>query len=127
MIDLRRFPNLRRLDIDCHNLNDKKIMNWAALGQLESLTLTDTSISDESIDGILFCKNLTYLNLEGTLVTDAGIAKLSKLTKLTSLYLGATDKSRADTTGRYRRPKQSTLEKLERELPNLQTAYQSET
>ena len=61
--------------------------------QLIWLDLSDTKITDKSIDAIVQCKNLTRLSLDNTAITDAGLEKLKSLKNLQHLNLYSTSVS----------------------------------
>ena len=58
--------------------------------QLVWLKLSDTKITDSSVNIIVQCANLTRLQLDSTGITDKGLAKLALLTQLQSLNLVGT-------------------------------------
>jgi uncharacterized membrane protein len=81
--------------INNRNFSDNEA---AVLSKLPDQTLwvrlSDTKISDKTVDELIKLKNLTRLHLENTKITDAGIAKLSALQNLEYINLigtGITD------------------------------------
>jgi len=64
---------------------------WAGLTELTELHLEGTKITDKGLASLKGLKNLEYpSNLYGTAVTDAGLDQLSALTKLKHLYVWQT-------------------------------------
>lgn len=59
-------------------------------GELTELSLWGSPVSDDELVHVSCLKNLRFLNLSGTKVTDVGLAKLKELTSLEELVLGAT-------------------------------------
>ena len=57
---------------------------------LETLVLADDNFTDAAMEFICQLPNLKLLNLNGSRVTDKGIAKLQTLTQLEEVMLGDT-------------------------------------
>lgn len=82
---LARCPQLKRL-----NLNRSSVTSLSgirALIPLQSLSLSETAISDRALDELQYMQNLQALFLRGTLVTDGGLASLRRIRSLISLDL----------------------------------------
>ena len=60
------------------------------LKNLTWLDLSGTYITDAGLKELKDLKNLTWLNLSGTDITDAGLKELKNLKNLTTLYLKCT-------------------------------------
>lgn len=58
-----------------------------AVKNLRQIRLSDTSVTDLSIDTLLKLPALESINFYGTKVTDAGVMKLAALPNLKHLYL----------------------------------------
>lgn len=76
--DLKKFPNLRKL-----YLNECRVENNEALGELEELVLYGNQI--EEISSLRNLKKLTKFNLDENLIED--VEPLADLTNLKELYL----------------------------------------
>jgi hypothetical protein len=63
------------------------LANLSDLSQLERLSLTQTKISDKTLEDVAKLRKLKWLGLAGTAVTDKGLAKLSSLSDLKELNL----------------------------------------
>ncbi|GGD49856.1 hypothetical protein GCM10011514_12550 [Emticicia aquatilis] len=88
-------------------ITDKSVEFIAKLPNLTRLHLENTKITDNSIKSISTLQNLEYLNLIGTNISDASIQSLSKLKNLKKLYLW---KTKVTEKG---------VENLKKALPNL--------
>jgi hypothetical protein len=74
--------------VNAPNFDDTKAQGISALGKnLVWLKLGSTKITDQSMDEVAKLANLSRLNLEHTAITDAGLAKLSGLKQLQYLNL----------------------------------------
>lgn len=67
--------------------NDKYVRQLKSFSHLSSLSLTNTSITDEGLKELKDLKNLTRLSLAGTTVTDAGMKDIAEIKSLTVLNL----------------------------------------
>jgi uncharacterized membrane protein len=81
--------------INNRNFSDNEASTLSKLPeQTLWLRLSDTQITDKSVDEIIKLKNLTRLHLENTKITDAGVSKLTSLKNLEYINLigtGITD------------------------------------
>jgi uncharacterized membrane protein/mono/diheme cytochrome c family protein len=78
--------------VTASNINDKDLSLLLPLKkQLVWLKLGDTKISDSALNYVSQCTNITFLQLHNTNVTDNGLALLKSLNKLQSLNLVATN------------------------------------
>ena len=96
--------------------------------QLVWLKLANASLSNESIDIISGCTNLTRLSLEHSNITDSGLATLTNLTGLqylnlvdTLVTLTRSNSIKESATPYYNLPGQTAVEK--KEWPALQKAF----
>ena len=78
---------------------------------LTKLELSQMDIGDGALDAVAQLKDLEWLNLYGTKVTDAGLLKLKGLTKLRKIYLWD---SKATPEG---------AEALKKDLPELEALF----
>jgi uncharacterized membrane protein/mono/diheme cytochrome c family protein len=77
--------------IPAKNITDKDIaLLQAVKKQLVWLKLNDTGISDSALSVINLCTNLTLLQLNNTKITDKGLGLIKNLDKLQSLSLTGT-------------------------------------
>ncbi len=73
---LSKATNLRELDLSWLAIDDAVIASTAGATEIETLWLTGTHVSDESIDAIARMKRLQAVDLQRTKVTAAGLARL---------------------------------------------------
>jgi hypothetical protein len=78
------------------NTDDSDMVVIAQLKNLMFLNLEHTSITDKGLREIQSLKNLNYLNLVGTKITSNGILQLKDLKSLQYLYLYQTNVRKAD-------------------------------
>ncbi len=78
--------------VTASNINDKDLSLLLPLKkQLVWLKLGDTKITDSALAYVAQCTNITFLQLHNTNITDNGLALLKSLHKLQSLNLVATN------------------------------------
>lgn len=80
--------SLRQLELKDTGLTDQFAVRLRTLSSLRQLNVSDTNITDAAISS--FPVEITNLNLEGTAITDQGLASLSRLQELTNLNLDST-------------------------------------
>lgn len=71
-------------------ITDASLQSVGKLASLVKLHLNHTVVTDNGIDNLVNLNNLEYLNLFDTQVTDASLLKLAKLKSLKKLYLWQT-------------------------------------
>jgi uncharacterized membrane protein/mono/diheme cytochrome c family protein len=71
-------------------ITDASLQSVGKLGNLVKLHLNHTAVTDKGIDNLVNLKYLEYLNLFDTQVTDASLLKLAKIKSLKKLYLWQT-------------------------------------
>src|SRR5262245_38563260 len=88
---LGNLTRLRELNLEFSEVTDNGMSHLAKLSQLERLNLRGTSITDTGLKELKGLRNLRYLSLPMPpgLITDAGLAHLKQMTKLTSLDVSA--------------------------------------
>lgn len=92
--DQRQLPagqfTLRAINLDdVAAIDDGALARLGELPQLQSLFLTNTSVTDAACRQLAGCKSLAELGLSGTRVTGEGLAALTTLPKLSRLYLAS--------------------------------------
>ena len=90
---LQSFNLMRTLDIRESAITDKSANVLASLTQVSNLRLTDTKISDITIQRLKELPQLRSLSINGTAVTDACVDDLAAMENLTRLYLQETQLS----------------------------------
>lgn len=75
------------LDLARTKVTDAGLAKLGGMKALKELHLENTGISDAGLDHLKALNQLEYLNLYNTKVTDAGLTKLAALGKLKALYL----------------------------------------
>ena len=92
LVVLKGFPKLKKVRLWGPAINEKVLANLAGAKELRSLSLEQCSnVNEAALDHIKGLANLQELMLFGARgVTDAGLAKLSGLTKLNRLELRET-------------------------------------
>ncbi len=87
--NLSQFSHLIDLDLDgCDYVFDHHLEQLANLAHLRSLNLAaSVRVTDDGVPYIITMKDLVYLNLAGTRVSDHGILAFSALPKLKELLL----------------------------------------
>ncbi|MGB6222421.1 c-type cytochrome domain-containing protein [Haloferula sp.] len=100
--------DLVTLDLSATKVSDKGIASLAGAKRLRMLRLPETEVSDASLEVIAGLVELESLNLYGTAVTTSGVSKLADLPKLKSLYLWQTQ---VDEAG---------LEELRKKMPDCE-------
>ncbi len=84
--EIARMKNLRWLRANSLPVSDEAVAKFAELEHMERLELPGTQITDRACE-IIAGLPIQELDLSGTKITDAGIAKLKKLKKLQKLNL----------------------------------------
>jgi internalin A len=88
LVDLRRFPSLRRLDLEDTLITEA---GSSDLGNLQTLThlnlIIEGSLTDKGLRPIARLRNLVDLDLSYSSITDAGLAELCKLRELRRLVI----------------------------------------
>jgi Leucine-rich repeat (LRR) protein len=93
---------LKRLDLRYSSVKDAQLTSWFNLPTLEELFLASCAVSDVAIGHLSdrdVVPNLTVLDLADTNITDVGVSKICKLTKLKRLslfYCNITDNALKD-------------------------------
>lgn len=102
----------------CKDVTDGEVVELADFADLTLLDLTGTAISDEALDSIAELPHVREIVLDGTHVTDAGLAKLQKSHSLQRIYLRET----VDFEGYAHRPAVSerALLALQRTSPHVE-------
>jgi hypothetical protein len=75
-IELKRFNELRCLDLDGTRVTDKSMSLIASLPMLEELWLEETSVTDAGLQALSNAPRLRFISVAYTAVTDAGIRSL---------------------------------------------------
>jgi hypothetical protein len=76
MVHLKRFDRLEHLDISSPNVTDAGLCGVGSLTGLKVLYVVQAAITDESLEDLYRLSNLEILCLNGTHVTNEGVAKL---------------------------------------------------
>lgn len=87
---LKDLGQLVSLHLGGTDVTDEGLAHLAALTALKRLHLEKTNVSDAGLAHLASLESLSYLNLYQTGVTDAGLAHLEGLKNLKSLYLWQT-------------------------------------
>ncbi len=87
---IRRFTELRFLDLSYSRITDAGLENLAQLRKIELLRLTGTPVTDIGLKNLAPMAELTSLELRGTGLTDRGTQRLPWTKKLKTLDLGCT-------------------------------------
>ena len=88
---LKRFPELRTLQLTGRGQNAQTMSFVSNMKQLEYLDVDGPNVTDSCLQHVSGATNLTSLDLSGTSVSDAGMSHLLPLTKLQVLDLSGTD------------------------------------
>jgi Leucine-rich repeat (LRR) protein len=80
-------PQLECLTIDGKRITDAGVRNLSSLKNLRYLDLYATGLSDLGLDYLVTLDHLEELHIGGTLVTESGVKKLTKLMCLRKLFL----------------------------------------
>lgn len=91
---LRRFPQLKSLNLADSRITDEGLAELQKLPKLARLNLFGTKITDEGLQHVGKLKSLTSLQIGDTLITDVGLRELHGLKNLKSLFVcrtGITD------------------------------------
>lgn len=75
---------------DFESFSDEQLGGVCELGEIRSLRLTQTQVSDRGLQHLANLSNLKLLSLEGTHISDAGLTHLTGLSNLDRLWLGGT-------------------------------------
>jgi Protein kinase domain/Leucine Rich repeat len=76
---------------DKQQIRDQDLARLRSVGaSLDTLSLSETRVSDEGLRMLQGCKHLRYLNVYGTNVTDAGMRYLAGQDNIATLHLGRT-------------------------------------
>lgn len=87
---LKELGQLVSLHLGGTDVTDEGLVHLAGLTALKRLHLEKTRVSDAGLAHLASLESLSYLNLYQTGVTDAGLAHLEGLKNLKSLYLWQT-------------------------------------
>jgi internalin A len=90
MKELANLKKLRRIDLINTKLTDAALPTVAGFTELTWLTLDGTTVTDAGVKQLAPLKNLHTLGLGHTKVTDAGLLHVLVFTKLNTLYLAGT-------------------------------------
>ncbi len=90
LVILKDLGQLVSLHLGGTDVTDEGLVHVAGLTALKRLHLEKTKVSDEGLAHLAGLEDLSYLNLYLTAVTDAGLAHLEGLKNLKSLYLWQT-------------------------------------
>lgn len=88
LADMARLTHLLSLQLDDTAITDKGMKHLAGLTQLRSLNLNGTAVGDAGIDCIP--DGIAILKLSETLITDAGVERLTRMRSLQFLDLSNT-------------------------------------
>lgn len=89
---LQSFPRLHHLVLkDCPSISAEGLAELSSLKNLQYLYLNDTPVTDAGLVHLAGLSRLEELSLTHTQVTGPGLAQLSGLTSLQFLYLYSTD------------------------------------
>ena len=88
LMHLELFPKLRRVELAGTDVSD--LTQIPALPGLDTLGLSGTKVTDESLAALKKITGLVSLDIGETAVTDAGLAHLEGLKKLQWLYVSKT-------------------------------------
>jgi len=89
--DLQTLPHLRRLVLNKSGVSDKELAVIAACKELRELVLPESSITDAGLADLTKLTKLEKLDVSDAVkVTDKGIAHLVKLERLEELHLNKT-------------------------------------
>ena len=86
---------IESLDLARTQVTDAGLAKVAQMKNLKELRLDNTGITDAGLDHLKGLTELVYLNVYGSKVTDAGLQKLAELKKLKSLYVWQTGVTKA--------------------------------
>ena len=78
-------------DLSNTKITDQSLETLSKFSNLQSLNLSKTQIEGRAIDQLALLEHLESLNLYGTLLSTERVTQLSKLTQLKRLYLFQTD------------------------------------
>lgn len=92
---LRRCPELARLCLDGHALDDEMCRQVFSLTQLRELRVAYCELHDDQLQGVEHLDELASLDLRGTRISDASVERLARLTGLSELNLEYCDISSA--------------------------------
>jgi hypothetical protein len=87
---LKRFPQLRNLDLRNTKITDKGLEHLEGLTKLQELRLDWTPITDDGLIHLEDLKELRKLSLNNTRIGDTGLVSLQKLTNLEQVSLRGT-------------------------------------
>jgi Leucine-rich repeat (LRR) protein len=87
---LKRLTGLETLSLTNTQITDAAFRHLEGLTNLEDLDLSGTQVTDAALEHLEGLANLNGLGLYGTAITDAGLEHLEGLTNLEDLYLGCT-------------------------------------
>jgi Leucine-rich repeat (LRR) protein len=91
MSAIAKLSDLEELDISgCRSLSADSIAKIVDLPKLSKLNLYDTSADDTVADALARASSLSWLNLDKSGMTDAGVPSLVGLKKIQFLHLGST-------------------------------------
>jgi Leucine-rich repeat (LRR) protein len=87
------FPNLYHLYLNDTLIDDIGVQGFIGInrGNMNTLELSNTRITDRALDPISRLGRLSFLNISHTAITDAGIAKLANVPELNHLNLSNTN------------------------------------
>jgi hypothetical protein len=132
-----RLPRLKRLYCwDARLATDAGVAHLGKLQNLEYIHISESNLTDKSLGTFGQLRKLEGLSLQGNAFTDAGLAHLQGLDKLTDLWVNM-GKSHMSDAGLSELSGLSSLEvlaiqgditeeavlELQRKLPNLKTVY----
>ncbi len=109
MSRMQALKNLRQLSLSDTYATDLGIQHLRRFPELRSLDLSRTDLSDEAPEILVELNQLRQLDLSRTRVTDKGVASLSKLTSLEDLDISQTDVGDAGIDALIACPKLSNL------------------
>ncbi|WP_435005197.1 hypothetical protein P12x_003092 [Tundrisphaera lichenicola] len=89
---LGAFPEIGKLDLEAATISDDALEYFKSLGSIRELWIGETAITDAGLAKlVLHHPRLDTLSLQGTKVTQVGLAELAKLPLLTDLLLNSTE------------------------------------
>lgn len=87
---IRRFPQLRDLNLDGANVDDASLRGIERLSKLEVLDLGRTPVTDEGLKHVAGLRKLKVLGLDLTDVSDVGFSQLTRLPDLHDISVRGT-------------------------------------
>ncbi len=93
--ELAKLPRLKTISWWVKGMKDKDYLLLAALPAIERITLNGTAITDDGLAAFPTCKSLSSLNLSGNAITDKGLPHIEAIQLLKYVTLTGTQVSDA--------------------------------